>query len=104
MGGRYLAPPEGGLRERFDQVIFGSHLGQSLAMIADPSDDEQRLLGAIGYQDNRMVLHWDPAHMPRRRTCWASWVYRSRLGEEGSGIGVTYWMNRLQNTIRSSSR
>jgi predicted NAD/FAD-binding protein len=87
----------GGLPERFDQVVFASHPDQSLGMIADPSHDERRLLSAIGYQDNRMVLHSDPAHMPRRRNCWSSWVYRARLAEERPGIGVTYWMNRLQN-------
>ena len=31
--------------------------------------------------------------MPRRRDCWSSWAYRSQNG----AIGVTYWMNRLQN-------
>jgi predicted NAD/FAD-binding protein len=33
--------------------------------------------------------------MPRRRRCWASWVYRSDGGTEPR-IGVTYWMNLLQ--------
>lgn len=89
--------PRRGVEERFDQVIFACHPDQALEMIADPSRDEQRLLGAILYQDNRMVLHRDPAHMPRRRGCWSSWVYRGRLGEEQARIGVTYWMNRLQN-------
>ena len=33
--------------------------------------------------------------MPRRRRCWASWVYTSD-GEFHPKITVTYWMNRLQ--------
>ena len=45
---------------------------------------------------NRAVLHADPGQMPRRRACWSSWVYRSGEGA-GGDIGVTYWMNRLQN-------
>jgi predicted NAD/FAD-binding protein len=35
--------------------------------------------------------------MPRRRACWSSWVYRADAGRTNPGIGVTYWMNRLQN-------
>ena len=35
--------------------------------------------------------------MPRRRRCWSSWVYQAETGAEGGGVGVTYWMNRLQN-------
>ncbi len=31
--------------------------------------------------------------MPNRRACWSSWAYRSQEGV----IGVTYWMNKLQN-------
>ena len=60
------------------------------------SGTERRLLGAIRYRPNRAVLHADPAQMPRRRACWSSWVYRS-AGEGRGEVGVTYWMNRLQN-------
>jgi predicted NAD/FAD-binding protein len=35
--------------------------------------------------------------MPRRRACWSSWVYRADGEGANPGIGVTYWMNRLQN-------
>jgi len=35
--------------------------------------------------------------MPKRKRCWASWVYHSDgLGDEAA-ITVTYWMNRLQS-------
>ncbi|QDY70596.1 NAD(P)/FAD-dependent oxidoreductase [Qingshengfaniella alkalisoli] len=83
--------------ERFDQIIFAGHPDQTLEILQNPTADEQRLLGAVRYQDNRMVLHRDPVHMPKRRKCWSSWVYRARLAEEQAGISVTYWMNRLQN-------
>ena len=33
----------------------------------DPSQDEHRLLSAVRYQRNRVVLHTDPALLPRRR-------------------------------------
>jgi predicted NAD/FAD-binding protein len=34
--------------------------------------------------------------MPRRKRCWASWVYSSDKSPAQSAITVHYWMNRLQ--------
>ena len=35
--------------------------------------------------------------MPVLRSCWSSWVYKADLVDDRPEIGVTYWMNRLQN-------
>jgi uncharacterized protein len=83
--------------ERFDQVIMACHSDDTLKLLADPSAEETRMLGAIGYQDNRMILHRDTDQMPKRRACWSSWVYKANGSVEAPSIGVTYWMNRLQN-------
>ena len=86
------------LPESYDQVIFACHADQALALLADATPQEQAALGAVRFQPNRTVLHSDPAVMPRRKRCWSSWVYRSDgTGGDGAGIGVSYWMNRLQN-------
>ncbi|UWQ74161.1 NAD(P)/FAD-dependent oxidoreductase [Leisingera sp. M658] len=78
----------------FDEVIFACHSDQALAILgSDATPAEASALGAIRYQPNTAVLHCDEGQMPRRRTCWSSWAYRSQAG----GVGVTYWMNRLQN-------
>lgn len=93
---------EGGEAEQFDQVIFACHADQALALLADPSPEERSHLGAVHFQDNRMVLHRDPALMPRRRRCWSAWVYRTEADTPPeSPVGVTYWMNRLQNIPES---
>jgi len=42
------------------------------------------------------VLHRDQSLMPRRRRCWASWVYTSDGDFLHPKIAVTYWMNSLQ--------
>ncbi len=81
-----------GAVEQFDQVVIGTHANQALAVLADPSDDERRLLGAFRYSRNLAVLHTDPGLMPRRRKAWASWNY---IGAE-AGLCASYWMNRLQ--------
>jgi predicted NAD/FAD-binding protein len=80
--------------EHFDEIILACHSDQSLRILGkDATAAERKALSAIRYQPNRAVLHRDPALMPKNRKCWSSWAYRSQTG----AIGVTYWMNRLQN-------
>jgi predicted NAD/FAD-binding protein len=80
--------------EDFDEVIFACHSDQALAILrASATAAEAEALASIRYQPNRAVLHRDPNQMPRRRASWSSWAYRSQDG----AVGVTYWMNRLQN-------
>lgn len=80
--------------EPFDDVIFACHSDQTRAILGEgATDQEAQALEAIRYQANRAVLHRDPSLMPKRKACWSSWSYRSQNG----AIGVTYWMNRLQN-------
>jgi predicted NAD/FAD-binding protein len=86
-----------GARARFDRVVVAAHADTALRLLADPSDDERRLLGAFAFQPNHAILHGDPALMPRRRACWASWNYIADepVGDEAP-VFVTYWLNRLQ--------
>jgi predicted NAD/FAD-binding protein len=81
--------------EEFDEVVIAAHSDQALAMLADPSEAEREILGAIPYQRNEAVLHTDTSLLPRRRTAWASWNFH--LAEPASErTTVTYWMNNLQ--------
>ncbi len=90
-----------GHRNRHDQVILACHSDEALALLAEPSADEQRLLGAIRYQANRAVLHTDARLMPRSRRAWASWNYIGAATPDQSTdeplLCVTYWMNLLQS-------
>jgi predicted NAD/FAD-binding protein len=81
--------------ERFDRVVLACHSDQALAVLADASDLERRVLGAIRYQENDTVLHTDASVMPRRRRAWASWNYRVPAGAR-ERVFVSYHMNRLQ--------
>ena len=82
--------------ERFDAVVMATHSDQALALLADPSERERELLGAIPYQSNEAVLHTDRSLLPRRRRAWASWNYH--LDADVPGLcTVTYHMNRLQS-------
>jgi predicted NAD/FAD-binding protein len=82
--------------ERFDAVVMATHSNQALALLADPSERERELLGAIPYQRNEAVLHTDRSLLPRRRRAWASWNYHLDASTHG-GCAVTYHMNRLQS-------
>jgi len=86
----------GGTWERFDEVVFATHADDTLRLLADPTPEESRTLGAVGYQPNRAVLHSDPSIMPRRRACWSSWNYAEDASGPGEAIDLTYWMNSLQ--------
>jgi predicted NAD/FAD-binding protein len=86
---------EGCESEQFDQVVIATHSDQALALLADPSEPEREILGAIPYQRNEAVLHTDTSLLPRRRAAWSSWNFHLAEGES-KGSTVTYWMNNLQ--------
>ena len=82
---------------RYDHVVVAAHTDQALAMLGDPSPIEQKILSAIRYRPNRVVLHRDPRLMPRRRAAWSAWNYlRSSEAGGETEVSITYWMNRLQ--------
>ncbi len=80
----------------FDQVVFACHSDQALAMLADPSEAESEVLGALPYQMNDVVLHTDERLLPRRKLAWASWNYHIPQRANDCAM-VTYNMNMLQN-------
>ena len=91
---------DGSARE-FDKVILACHGDQALALLADPTDLETRLLREFRYQPNTATLHTDPSFMPRTRRCWASWNYRLDAAPDGRVLPTThYWMNSLQGVSR----
>ena len=85
-----------GKPQKFDHVVLATHADTSLAMLADASDEERRLLGAFAYQPNAAVLHSDAGLMPKRRRVWSSWNYASATRGGDHRLSVTYWMNPLQ--------
>ena len=88
--------PRGGDPERFDEIVIATHSDQALAMLADATDREHEILGAIPYQRNVAVLHTDTRMLPRRRRAWASWNFHLAV-PSSDRTTVTYHMNRLQS-------
>ena len=89
---------KGAPAERFDHVFFACHSDQALKLLADPTPEEQEVLGAIGYQQNEAVLHTDHTLMPERRLAWAAWNYHIPRGasDPDGKVALTYNMNILQ--------
>ncbi len=99
--GQILVHSAAGPLAPFDQVILACHADQSLHLLERPTPQERAALGAIRFQDNRMILHRDVSQMPVRKAAWSSWVYKAETDRPEPAIGVTYWMNRLQNIPES---
>jgi predicted NAD/FAD-binding protein len=96
-GSKSIVHSAAGPLEPFDQVIFACHSDQALRLLERPTPQERSALSAIRFQDNQMTLHRDVGQMPKRRAVWSSWVYKADTTRPEPAIGVTYWMNRLQN-------
>lgn len=86
----------GGEWEMFDEIVLATHSDVSLKLLADPSQSERAILGAVGYQPNTVTLHADETIMPKNRKCWSSWVYTEDKDAPSDRIDLTYWMNSLQ--------
>ena len=84
--------------QRFDDVVLATHTDQSLSLLADASADERRVLGAIRYQPNCVLLHTDPSVLPQRARAWAAWNYEraAESSREQTAVCLHYLINRLQ--------
>ena len=84
--------------ERFDAVVLAAHSEQSLALLADATDAERDVLGAIRYQPNRAILHTDVGVLPRRKAAWAAWNYERARNASGAepAVCLHYLINKLQ--------
>jgi predicted NAD/FAD-binding protein len=89
---------ESGETRLYDKVVIATHADQALSLLADPSAEEQRLLGAFRYSTNRTVLHTDSSALPTRRAAWASWnAEMDDCGAAAAPVSLTYHLNRLQS-------
>jgi predicted NAD/FAD-binding protein len=83
-----------GRNEHFDQVVLACHSDQALALLRDPTQAEQSVLGAMKYQDNEVILHTDIRLLPHNRKTWSAWNYLLTAREQRAVL--TYNMNILQ--------
>jgi predicted NAD/FAD-binding protein len=85
-----------GVVERYDRVILATHSDQALALLADATPVEEKVLGAVRYQPNRATLHTDTSLLPPTERAWAAWNYDRRSDDQESAT-LTYDMTTLQH-------
>ena len=82
---------------RVDHAVLAGHPDQTLAMLAEPTRDEARLLGAFEYLPSTAMLHTDAAVLPRAPKARASWNYRmAQCHAEPDRVKISYDISRLQ--------
>ncbi|QTR48337.1 NAD(P)-binding protein [Thiothrix litoralis] len=81
----------------FDAVIFACHADEALALLAQPTPEEQRILGCFHYEKNQTYLHTDAKLMPVNHKVWSSWNYLATSQPASrQQMTASYWMNKLQ--------
>ncbi|MBK2093270.1 NAD(P)/FAD-dependent oxidoreductase [Francisella philomiragia] len=81
----------------YDKVIFACHSNEVLELLGDADSDEKKLISAIKYQPNSVILHTDASIMPKRKAAWSSWNYLSaETKDKRDVVSLSYWMNNLQ--------
>ncbi|MFD3696964.1 NAD(P)/FAD-dependent oxidoreductase [Streptomyces sp. NPDC058646] len=95
-GGVLVTTGDGGAQP-YDAVVLAIHPDQALGLLADPSQDERRLLEAFRSSRNPTVLHTDTRLLPTKPRARASWNYHlPTCDTPAGGAQVSYDMNRLQ--------
>ena len=79
----------------YDGVVLACHANESLALLAEPSEQEKNILSEFQYVTNNAFLHTDEQLMPKNKLAWSSWNSISK--QDLTNTCVTYWLNLLQN-------
>ena len=79
----------------YDGVVLACHANESLALLAEPSEQEKNILSEFQYVTNNAFLHTDEQLMPKNKITWSSWNSISK--QDLTNTCVTYWLNLLQN-------
>ncbi len=86
-----------GASATYDCVVIATHPDQALRLLADPTEDERRILGAFRYSHNPTLLHTDTSVLPRRAGARAAWNYLMPDCAAGAEhVRVSYDMDLLQ--------
>ena len=92
----YVVIEDNKSKEKFDYVFFACHSDEALEILKKPTADEVKILRAMPYQKNDIILHTDSSIMPQKKLSWAAWNYNIDSPDD-SPITLTYNMNILQN-------
>ena len=84
--------------QTFDAVVIASHADETFNILANPSDEEVRLLSPWAYTANQTILHTDHSFLPPLAKARSSWNYlREEKTADHMPMSMTYDMNMLHN-------
>jgi predicted NAD/FAD-binding protein len=86
---------DGDERHVVDRVVVATHADEALTLLADPTGEEKRVLGAFTYSRNETWLHSDDSLLPTSPAARASWNYLKPSCAGADRVLVSYDMNRL---------
>jgi len=99
--GKYITiTTEDGGQTSFDAVVLALHADNALAILEQPSDNEQSILSQIPFEKNQVLVHTDESIMHPNKQSWASWNTEVPNDFDKNTQRVctaNYWMNSLQN-------
>ena len=76
----------------FDKVVFACNADQALKLLDEPTDKEDRLLGAWKYTEGRIVVHSDHSHFPKKELMKGyTFLYRDKGRYIETSISGSLW-------------
>ncbi|WP_308012909.1 DUF1365 family protein [Janibacter melonis] len=93
-----------GRTDHVDAVVVATHAPAALSLLAEPTDAQREVLGAIPYSRNLAQLHTDESVLPRTPRARASWNYLVPDSERPGEVVVTYDLTRLQRLRTGDTR
>ena len=80
-----------------DHVVIATHPDEAIALLADPTEAETRLLSAFEYLPSTALLHTDGSVLPRNPAARASWNYRmDSCDSDDKRVKISYDLKILQ--------
>ncbi len=95
--GKLFITDSTGATAAFDKVVIATHPDQALRLLARPTQQERKVLGAFKYRPMTVQLHTDTSVLPRHKRASSSWNYLiPDCTNGGSGIRFSYDMSHIQ--------
>ncbi len=76
-----------------DHLIVATQANSALKLLPQLSNREQKMLESFEYEDSTIVLHRDPAFMPKSRWNWS--LFNLLSDPQADDSMCTIWMNRF---------
>jgi predicted NAD/FAD-binding protein len=81
----------------FDAVFMGTHAPQTRKICGHLDKRIDEVLSKFSYQPNTAFLHTDRNILPKRKSAWSAWNYRSSSKNDHTrAVSVSYLINKLQ--------